>query len=232
VGVEAHGAQVDRAAWLGKDLLLAVGRLGNRSEGEVDTVAQVDGRRVRVDARTHYLEDPGAAGDGAPKRLLIARFGDLDGLGALDRIELGRRDDVQSIDSGTIESAVTDWRTLLAEELGGSGARYRVSALEAVVRAAGPSLLRPDGLSLAKELGALRDELRPRGEPSEARPDETQAVAVDAMMAIDERSFFICGWTHDEERTISRLTAISPEGDRAELLEIAFRRPRPDIKEL
>jgi hypothetical protein len=51
------------------------------------------------------------------------------------------------------------------------------------------------------------------------------------ILALDDRSFYLKGWVHDEDAEIVRLTAVSPEGARAELAHRMFRYPRPDVVE-
>src|SRR5207249_11650510 len=50
------------------------------------------------------------------------------------------------------------------------------------------------------------------------------------LAAIDDRWFYVRGWTRSPGEQLSRLTAVAPEGARAELLATASRHPRPDRK--
>ena len=75
---------------------------------------------------------------------------------------------------------------------------------------------------------ALREHL-PRAVLSH---DEPYAVHIDAIYAIDHESFWVKGWVHDEDRMLTSLVAVSPEGVRTDLLAGAFRHSRVDIEEL
>ena len=70
----------------------------------------------------------------------------------------------------------------------------------------------------------LRERL-PRCAVSEARP---AGLAVERILAIDERSFWVNGWTHDEDGR-GEPALVSPEGARVELGERAQRHERPDV---
>jgi hypothetical protein len=48
-------------------------------------------------------------------------------------------------------------------------------------------------------------------------------------MALDDTSFYVSGWLRDEEAEITRFTAVSPEGERAELAHSLFTYRRPDV---
>ena len=56
-----------------------------------------------------------------------------------------------------------------------------------------------------------------------------RGLHVDRIMAVDERSVYMEGWMHHEDLEIVRLTAVSPEGSSAEMLERLARYPRPDV---
>ena len=59
-----------------------------------------------------------------------------------------------------------------------------------------------------------------------------RALRVENLRRIDDRSFFAGGWMRDEKAPIVRLTAVAPDGARAELLESAARTKRTDVSEL
>jgi GT2 family glycosyltransferase len=93
-----------------------------------------------------------------------------------------------------------------------------------------PHLDGPGGFSLGKDLHEIREALRrPLPEPA-IEHDEPQAVVVDRLLALDDRAFWIEGWTRDEDRTFTTLTVVSPDGQEVEL-ENAFRFRRPDVED-
>jgi GT2 family glycosyltransferase len=84
---------------------------------------------------------------------------------------------------------------------------------------------------LAAELRAFRDAIRERPQHCRIEADNPQGLFVDAVHRVDERGFYIRGWMRDASSEIVSLTAISPEGARAELLDLVVRFGRPDVEE-
>jgi len=223
--------ELERAAWLASDLLLLVGRLGRAAEGGIEAAAVWNGDRVALDARSRLLE-PDNGAQAAPKRIVIARFpGDVQAEQGAGGIEIGSGRDSISIDAQSMQRSIADWRAMLAD-LADCDGHYRVAVLGAIVRAAAPSLLAPGGFSLARRLAALREELMPHMPSPSVDSVEPQALGVDGVLGIDDGSVVVSGWMHDADRDVVRLTAVSPESSRAELLDRAFRHARPDLREL
>jgi O-antigen biosynthesis protein len=106
------------------------------------------------------------------------------------------------------------------------------STREAVIQCFASGLGGSSDRSLRAQLASLREMLRERlpgcGPPGTTR----QCVYVDAIHALDERSFWIRGWFFDGESPATRLRVVSPEGIYVELLPQAFRHPREDLAEL
>jgi O-antigen biosynthesis protein len=141
----------------------------------------------------------------------------------------GRRAEISQVElhEGAVELPVLVERALTG------GVRRSREALEAALVADSLDLLEHrEGFSLAGRLKVLRDVLN---EPLGERVIDAQVpqtVFVDTIMAVDDRSFWIAGWVRDADRSATSLLAVSPEGQRAELLEGGYRHPRPDVEEL
>jgi GT2 family glycosyltransferase len=101
-----------------------------------------------------------------------------------------------------------------------------------LLQGAGPELEGHDGLRVAKSLHAIRDAARGELRPPAGEHGAALAVNVDRIDAIDERTFWTFGWVNDPRGLIESMEAVSPEGQRVELLESAFRYERPDVAEL
>jgi GT2 family glycosyltransferase len=102
-----------------------------------------------------------------------------------------------------------------------SALEFFASALNAVPEA--------ERAGLSERLFEIREALRERLPLTPASHSDQRGIHVDRIMAVDERSFYIEGWLHDPE--VARLTAVSPEGSRHELLDRLFRHARPDVAE-
>ncbi|MGH2978641.1 MAG: hypothetical protein ACRDLQ_03270, partial [Solirubrobacterales bacterium] len=137
----------------------------------------------------------------------------------------------QSGETAPIRVSVVPLERLLEQDLSPEpdGGRALMAVL---LQGAAPELEGPEGLRVAKSLrrirNAARGELRaPAGEHGAAL-----AVNVDAIKAIDDRAFWVYGWLNNPQGLINKLEAVSPEGQRTELFEHAYRYDRPDVAEL
>jgi hypothetical protein len=84
---------------------------------------------------------------------------------------------------------------------------------------------------LSQQLFALGQSLQPQLPRTGVATDKPHGLHVDFLQAADETVFYLTGWLHDRHASMTRLTAIAPEGQRVELLEGLCRHPRPDVKE-
>jgi GT2 family glycosyltransferase len=87
------------------------------------------------------------------------------------------------------------------------------------------------GLDLSKSLYLLREALRERMPCCVLAGDQRQGLNVESLLAIDDRAFYLRGWMWDSEADITQLYAISPEGDRIDLLPRLFAYARPDVEQ-
>jgi GT2 family glycosyltransferase len=79
---------------------------------------------------------------------------------------------------------------------------------------------------LSERLFGIREALRERLPLVAASGEEQPTVQVDRILAVDERSFYLEGSFGEVE--LARLTAVSPEGGRCELLDRLFRHGSSD----
>lgn len=85
---------------------------------------------------------------------------------------------------------------------------------------------------LAKTLYGMREIVRERLPASCVDERVPKALHVDALFAVDDRSFYVRGWMRDTEAEITSLQALSPEGRRVDLTGRLVRYPRPDVAAL
>jgi GT2 family glycosyltransferase len=126
--------------------------------------------------------------------------------------------------------ALTDLPTLLRCSLAWWDPDTRTEVMEFIASALLEHETAND-LRLSKSLFIVREVLRDRLPSSTIAEDKPQALYVDTILTVDEKSFYVRGWMRDEEAEITHLTAISPEGSKTEILEQAFRYPRSDVKQ-
>jgi GT2 family glycosyltransferase len=128
-----------------------------------------------------------------------------------------------------VRSQCVDLRTFLRERLSPLPADERTEALELLdeVAAAEPGPADPITLSASRAL--VREALRDPLPASVVERDEPQGLHFDSVHALGENAFYVRGWARDGQAPLKRLTVVSPEGSRVELLPGIHREPRPDV---
>jgi len=218
---------IDQACWLTGDVLLLCGWLGapegERPEGWLDR----DGEVIPLDIRAlAYPRADVALPDAG--RLLVARV--LGGAAIQERLGvlvLRAGDDVVSPGPAELSGSLVD-----LDVAAGSLALIAHDFAEPVAAFLGTLAASPgslDEVGFEASLGVLLARLR---EQRFAPTAERWAVRGERLFQIDETSFYLTGWLHDEHADVTRFTAISPEGLRAELLGRTFRYRRLDIEQV
>ncbi|MGY1688886.1 glycosyltransferase family 2 protein [Geodermatophilus sp. SYSU D01105] len=170
-----------------------------------------------------------------------------------DPLDMALRWSSRSLRLGAAElrAATVSLETLLRRELAALGPAERADILEFMV--GGPGALsatdagpraaaeccagttgrRPPfgDLQLSRSLHAAREALRERLPVCVISQDAPQGLNVDAVLAVDDHGFYAQGWMRDAEAAPIRLTAVSPEGARTELLPSLYRFRRPDVEQ-
>jgi len=116
-------------------------------------------------------------------------------------------------------------KALLRDELAGLDSERRTEILDELASSA---LLEERGsLELSASLHEVREVLRERLPTCTVEASRPVGLAVEQILAVDERSFWVSGWMHDEDGE-GEVTFVSPEGARLPIDE-AFRFERPDV---
>jgi GT2 family glycosyltransferase len=127
-----------------------------------------------------------------------------------------------------LRSACVDLRGFLRERLAELAREDREAAMGLLEELAASRPSRdPLGLSASRALA--REGLREPSPPAVVDRDEPQGLHFDSVLALSETAFYIRGWARDGQAEPVRLTAVSPEGSRVELLPRIYRDPRPDV---
>ena len=90
----------------------------------------------------------------------------------------------------------------------------------------------PLAVAVCRACATLNAMLRERLPVSAFGPEAPLAVVPELLVRLDEVTFYLRGWMMSRDAEPQRLTALSPEGSRCELLDIATRVPRPDVGDL
>lgn len=129
---------------------------------------------------------------------------------------------------GRWDEVATDLKRLVREELAPHEAVTRAAMLEELARSTELPVASP--LELSASLYGIREVLRERLPRCAVREEHPVGLAVEEVLVVDERTFWINGWIHDQDG-LGEVTVVSPEGARVELTPTAFRYERPDVVE-
>jgi O-antigen biosynthesis protein len=153
---------------------------------------------------------------------LRCRLGGEDGAGHLIVARLDRAAPEE------LRTECAGLRSFLRERLAGLGRGDREETMELLEELAADGASEdPIGLSASRAL--VREGLREPLPPSVVDRDEPQGLHFDSVLALSETAFYVRGWARDGQAEPIRLTAVSPEGSRVELLPGIHRDPRPDV---
>jgi GT2 family glycosyltransferase len=223
--MDAPATEFAHATWLTDSLLLLVGR--RASTGSTRQVAAtLETRQGSRRLAAHEFDR--LRGQGAPRLLVVVVSSDAlhSEEGAVLRIELDRT-------SAELSGEYVRTLTVAPDEV----ARESLASLDAAARGeivyflASTLTEAPDveRVRMSDRLFQLRQALRERLPDLVNAPDHALGAHIDRLMAVDDRSFFAEGWLRMGQSEVVRLTAISPEGSRIELLDRLARRPRSDV---
>jgi GT2 family glycosyltransferase len=222
------------ASWLSDSTMLLVGSHDPGSE-PITSIHHVRGDSS-TELRVRYLAHPASmrsATESAIKWLAVAQgHSSLRGSSNFG-LAMSTAVETCQVDPSSFALALTDLRTLVREELTALDPHQRGVIVE-FLAASATEADQDDGanrLRLSRNLNLAREMLRERLPICDLRPNRIEAVVVETVMALDELSFYVEGWMCDGESSAVRMTAVSPEGARTELLGNVFRYRRPDAEE-
>lgn len=139
-----------------------------------------------------------------------------------------------TFDSGRRATVASEWwhevcgelKELVREELAGLPADARASTLQALVECS--VLGQSRSLELSRALHGIREVLRERLPQCAIDAHRPEGMSIEQILAVDDRSFWISGWMHDEDAA-SSVSVVSPESARVAISDTAFRYERPDV---
>lgn len=142
-------------------------------------------------------------------------------------LRVGSGEQALTLDAAALAARTTPLKTVVREHLAGLEPELRHEFQHFLGRALQQAS--SGSRVLHQNLHALREALRERLPLGVAAPDQSQVLAIETLLGIDETSFYIEGWMRDIDSQPARLTVVSPEGGRAEILPTIARYPRPDL---
>lgn len=245
---------VTHACWLSPDVLLLITNPQGTDAAPVEAFAECGKSIFRLAARgTSYSRPESAALTNNPARAVLLRL--PAGHTVADPLRLVLRVSGRSarLDPLELGGLTVGFDVLLRFELAALSPSARADVLAFLVAGVGDVPRQKRGthrkngnccgksalnqpysfaqVQLSKSLYASRQALRERLPGGVISVAEPQGLNVDAVLAVDEQSFYVQGWMRDDEAVPTRLTAVSPEGSRVEILPRLYRYRRPDVEE-
>jgi GT2 family glycosyltransferase len=228
---------VDCASWLSDDILLLVGwfRAKEDSPAKVRLTLEdrIDDHAAPLESRCFSYPRAGFADtDSRAGKVITARFlRPEDVRRPLGSVVIQQDTTPFALGPLRLSQAMTDLQTLAREGFAWLDYDSRAEVMEFLVSTLTEHRETKNGLRLSKNLFVIREALRERLPEGVISQDEPRSLAIDTMLGVDEKSFYVRGWMRDEEAEVAQLTAVAPEGTRVELLERIFRYPRPDVEQ-
>jgi GT2 family glycosyltransferase len=237
---ERPSAHLRRACRLGRHCLLLAFE-GELSAGEGSGTQTIPGaapQKLEVRSLGYGTDE---REDGGPAGALLALVPSQDGQAVELRGDLSLEVEGVAVEcsEGELERAGADPRALARDSLAGleTSSRGRVVSFLADLASAAPLAAfgtassaavsaAVSDVSIAEDLFAFREALRERLPLNAISEESSQALDIELIMAIDDRSFYVAGRMRDTRADIVRLTAVSPEGARAELATKLFEHRR------
>ena len=147
------------------------------------------------------------------------------------RLSLAAGTENWHIEPASMAAALTDLRTVIRGQFTALNAQDRSLVVRFLVSTGAPSgAYLSDQLRESRSLHVVREMLRERLPKCELSANRVEGLSVEALIRVSETHFYLEGWICDVESSAVRLTAVSPEGGRAELLGRLFRYDRPDVE--
>lgn len=218
-------ATIDHLSWLSADVALAVARFEATGASEPQVAVARDGWKIEAESRSVWF----GRSHGLERAILTLWIDAVERDGQDLEVSLRCGREGASLGPAPASSLGVDLRTLIREDLAPLPRNARERVLELCLGALTQHRRTVDRGTLSGALLTLRDALREPYPRCGLSREEPQSLHVDYLIRLDERSFFIRGWMRDEQAPVVRLTAVSPEGARVELLEGLFRVRRPDV---
>ncbi len=221
------GGEVGRIAFLAADVLLLTGTAGEPERPNRVTLAT-----PATTALVHDLlvvPSRGSTDEGTWLVVTVLPTQVVADVGAATLL-VETPQSTLAIGAPGLEGAASDLHAVLVELVGCVDDDRRREIVEWLCQFAGRAeSAEPEQLSEA--LFVVRETMRERLPLCELLPGARQALSVDLVLQADRRTFYLKGWCRNVGTPLSRMTAVSPEGQRSELLGKVFRHRREDVAE-
>lgn len=220
-GAKPYLIGMEGATWLGPSALVIACASARDDADPLSAVVRDDAGPQQAEARAIVL-------DGETTVIVVARSGLQQLLASGAALELKAGDAATVVDRDSLEGLVADLQTFARQRLAPLDAEARRRAVEFLAGTSG-SVPATEGATMGERLYVLREALRERLPACSISDTQPLGLHLDRILMVNERSFYLEGWMHDADSAVTRVTAVSPEGLRAEIFHREYRYPRPDV---
>jgi len=148
------------------------------------------------------------------------------------RLVLGTNRGAVAFDLAALPAALTDVRTLLRESVAGLDIDTRSRVMEFLVSGVSDRLAGSSAAAPSMALYAAREALRERLPVPGSHHRHLLGGSIDSFFAVAPNSFYVRGWIASTDSPLARVSAVSPEGCRTEILDRLHGHCRPDLNGL
>jgi O-antigen biosynthesis protein len=222
-GAKTSAVRAGTAAWLGPSALLLTGASSGQDGTPPSAVLRLGDQARAAETRVLTVAGTNVLVVAAPD--LEAAF-DEDGV-----LELRHEDSTVTLDAALLEELGTNLQGLLRKSFAPLDAAERRQVADFLAATTGdvPADDRP---ALSERLESVNQALRERLPTCVVSEHDPHGIHLDRVLLVDDSSFYLLGWLHDQHDAVTRVTAVSPEGARVELLDQMHRYPRHDVASL
>ncbi len=208
-------------------LLLLVCSLGLPARARAGFWRVHDGSWSKLDATLVPVALASGGGSIANDALLFVREPRLGTGLPTGSIVMRARDGDVALEPDDVRATFADVATIASRQLTPAEPERWPELLSALLE--GTANERRARRRLSDSLFEIREIVRRPLPTAVVDPVEPRAAQVDAIWRLDDRAFYLEGWIKTEGGELTSLVAMSPEGERVELVESAFRYARSDV---
>jgi O-antigen biosynthesis protein len=225
-GVGDSRSAIASATWLTKCCLLLVGDFESLELAETVSVSLASSS---ARATTDCLSKTSARIDGRCLLAVVLPSSEVRTDASL-LLTLSWRGASVDLSAEEVHALATDPDLLIRETLAplDHQSREDVVAFLGSIMTVAPETERAE---LSVSLLEFREALRERLPALVNAPERPLGAHIDRLMSVDAESFYVEGWLRSKDDDVVRLSAVAPEGHRAELIDRLFRCGRSDVSE-
>ncbi len=223
------GGTIIASCRLSDYLVLLVGALSLREPERATFWLLTSGEWQELDTKVVPLAVRANGDERAADAAILVRESRIGGSALAGTLVVRTSDGDSLVGPVDLEATATDVSTLAREQLAYGDGPSRAALVSALLKSS--SNERRSRRKLSESLFRIREALRAPLPRAVVEPGEARTAQVDAIWKLDDTAYYVEGWTRHQGAELASLVAVSPEGERVELVDTAFRHRRLDVLE-